>query len=101
PVIQIEDLPPEFHAPTSPETAAPVIPAAGLKAARADIPPIPFPCPSASLAGVKQAAEALHIADALARNKNNRQRAAAELGISRMTLYTKIRLYGLMGAMSA
>jgi DNA-binding protein Fis len=32
---------------------------------------------------------------ALERNKNNRQRAAAELGMRRVSLYKKVHKYGL------
>jgi DNA-binding NtrC family response regulator len=49
-----------------------------------------------TLAQAKEDAEAARIAAALARNRNNRLRAAAELGISRMTLYKKLYRYGLM-----
>jgi transcriptional regulator of acetoin/glycerol metabolism len=45
---------------------------------------------------VKAEAEAGRIAQALQRHNNNRLRAAAELGISRMTLYKKLHRYGLM-----
>jgi DNA-binding protein Fis len=38
------------------------------------------------------------ICDVLLKNENNRLRAAAELGISRMTLYKKLHKYGLMGS---
>jgi transcriptional regulator with PAS, ATPase and Fis domain len=38
------------------------------------------------------------ITQALERHANNRLRAAAELGISRMALYKKLHKYGLMGA---
>lgn len=41
-------------------------------------------------------AEAVHILEALRKHGNNRLRAAAELGISRMTLYNKLRKYGLI-----
>ena len=34
--------------------------------------------------------------EALRRNNNNRARAAAELGVCRMTLYKKLHRYGLM-----
>jgi two-component system response regulator HydG len=49
-----------------------------------------------TLAETKESAEAARITAALARNRNNRLRAAAELGISRMTLYKKLYRYGLM-----
>jgi len=51
---------------------------------------------SATLARSKEEAERLCIAEALQRHRNNRLRAAAELGISRMTLYNKMHKYGLM-----
>jgi two-component system response regulator HupR/HoxA len=51
-----------------------------------------------SLAETREEAEAQRIAEALSRHKNNRKRVAAELGISRMTLYKKLHRYGLMGA---
>ena len=44
----------------------------------------------------KEEAEKSRISQALHRHKNNRLRAAAELGISRMTLYNKLHKYGLM-----
>jgi transcriptional regulator with PAS, ATPase and Fis domain len=42
--------------------------------------------------------ERVQITAALERNGNNRLRAAAELGISRMTLYKKLHKLGLMAA---
>jgi DNA-binding NtrC family response regulator len=51
---------------------------------------------SARLARSKEEAERLCIEAALLRHSNNRLRAAAELGISRMTLYKKLHKYGLM-----
>jgi transcriptional regulator with PAS, ATPase and Fis domain len=53
----------------------------------------------ATLTETKEAAELVRIREALARNNNNRLRAAAELGISRMTLYNKLHQYGLIAAM--
>jgi DNA-binding NtrC family response regulator len=60
------------------------------------------PCPPdttepGTLARTKEEAEATRITDALKKHRNNRQRAAAELGISRMTLYKKLHRYGLIG----
>jgi DNA-binding NtrC family response regulator len=52
--------------------------------------------PEGTLAQTKERAEAERISAALSRNGNNRLRAAAELGISRMTLYKKLYRYGLM-----
>jgi DNA-binding NtrC family response regulator len=51
-----------------------------------------------TLAESKDQAELWLITQALDRNGQNRLRAAAELGISRMTLYKKLHKYGLMGA---
>jgi two-component system nitrogen regulation response regulator NtrX len=41
-------------------------------------------------------AEVARIVEALRKHGNNRLRAAAELGISRMTLYNKLHKYGLI-----
>jgi two-component system response regulator HydG len=51
-----------------------------------------------SLARTKAVAESGVIAEALQRNGGNRLKAAAELGISRKTLYQKLAKYGLMGS---
>jgi DNA-binding NtrC family response regulator len=51
-----------------------------------------------TLAESKDLTELTVITQALERNSQNRLRAAAELGISRMTLYKKLHKYGLMGA---
>jgi DNA-binding NtrC family response regulator len=81
--IQISDLPEPIRIlaalPASAVEAGPVVRAA-----------------KGTLAQTKEDAEAARIAAALARNRNNRLRAAAELGISRMTLYKKLYRYGLM-----
>jgi DNA-binding NtrC family response regulator len=54
--------------------------------------------PTATLSQARGKAELTHIVEALKRHDNNRLRAAAELGISRMTLYNKLQKYGLMNA---
>jgi transcriptional regulator with PAS, ATPase and Fis domain len=51
-----------------------------------------------TLAASKQEAEARRIEEALRRHGNNRLRAAAELGISRMGLYKKLHKYGLFAS---
>ncbi len=56
----------------------------------------PAPAGPALLSHSKDEAERARIAEALERNRNNKLRAAAELGISRMTLYNKLRKYGLV-----
>jgi two-component system, NtrC family, response regulator HydG len=48
-----------------------------------------------TLAQTKETAEVVRIKEALARNNNNRLRAANELGISRMGLYKKLHKYGM------
>jgi two-component system response regulator AtoC len=81
-VIQVEDLPDAVQ----------------TKAARGPAPQAPSPpaAPATSLMAVTEEAEIARIVEALRRNGNNRLRAANELGISRMTLYKKMRKYGLM-----
>jgi DNA-binding NtrC family response regulator len=49
-----------------------------------------------SLHAVRGDAEATYITEVLRKHGNNRLRAAGELGISRMTLYRKLRRYGLI-----
>ncbi len=49
-----------------------------------------------TLAKTKEEAEIARIRQALRKHGNNRLRAAAELGISRMGLYKKLHKYGLM-----
>ena len=51
--------------------------------------------PARTLARGREQAEAARILGAFQKHKNNRLRAAAELGISRMTLYNKLHRYGL------
>lgn len=53
------------------------------------------------LAKTKEEAEIIRIRQALTKHKNNRLRAAAELGISRMGLYKKLHKYGLMTSKSS
>ena len=48
-----------------------------------------------TLAQSREEAEILRIKEALDKHKNNRLRAASELGISRMGLYKKLNKYGL------
>ncbi len=52
-----------------------------------------------TLSESKDQTERALIAAALERNSHNRLRAAADLGISRMTLYKKLHKYGLMASM--
>jgi DNA-binding NtrC family response regulator len=51
----------------------------------------------ATFAESKAKTERALITEALGRNCDNRLRAAADLGISRMTLYKKLHKHGLMG----
>jgi len=81
PTIQLEDLPPTFSDPG---------PSVSLKLADANT--------VSTLAESKDQAERDRIEKALERNGNNRLRAAAELGISRMTLYNKIHKLGVMAS---
>jgi two-component system response regulator HydG len=77
-MIRCEDLPDGFRDPGLAELAGPPV--------------------ATTLAQSKELTERERITEALDRNGNNRLRAAAELGISRMTLYNKLRKFGLMPA---
>jgi DNA-binding NtrC family response regulator len=54
-----------------------------------------------TLAESKEDAERTRIMESLRRNHNNRRRTAAELGISRMTLYKKLHRYSLFDERTA
>ncbi len=82
--VQLDDLPEALRQPAGGAEPAPAV----LSFTEAA---------SGTLTQAKEEAEAARIAAALERNNNNRLRAAAELGISRMTLYKKLHRYGLMG----
>ena len=86
--IQLEDLPEQFQH-NKPATAM----HRGVQSRS----PRPTHLPVPTLARTKDDAERFRITDALRRHQNNRLRAAAELGISRMTLYKKLHKYGMMG----
>jgi DNA-binding NtrC family response regulator len=86
--IQLEDLPEQFQ-PSGPALAVPRVFGPTVRSAQ---------LPALTLARTKDDAERFRITDALQRHRNNRLRAAAELGISRMTLYKKLHKYGMMGS---
>jgi DNA-binding NtrC family response regulator len=68
----------------------------GLRSAACDIaPPVTAVRVAAPLARSKWEAEAVCIIEALEQHNHSRSRAAAALGISRMTLYRKLHKYGL------
>jgi DNA-binding NtrC family response regulator len=90
PEIQLEDLSDPVRTAAVRTLASPESP--GLVCA-----PPPAAPATGTLAQFKERAEARHITEVLRRHNNNRQRAAAELGISRMTLYQKLHRYGLIG----
>jgi DNA-binding NtrC family response regulator len=81
PILRVENLPEMFQDPE---------PAGTLNMRSAVLP--------ATLAQSKEEAERARISRALERNGNNRLRAAAELGISRMTLYNKLHKLGLIAS---
>jgi DNA-binding NtrC family response regulator len=72
---------------------APPIRAAGAAVESAPQ-PVSLAC-SNQLAQARVTAEVQQLRQALHRHNNNRTRAAAELGVSRMTLFKKLRHYGL------
>jgi DNA-binding NtrC family response regulator len=84
PEVEVRDLPETVRRP-----AAPVLPVAALREAAS--PDVPM-----TLTERREEAEILRITEALRKHKNNRLRAAAELGISRMGLYKKLHKYGLI-----
>jgi DNA-binding NtrC family response regulator len=57
--------------------------------------PVPANGEALSLSKGREQVEILRISEALRKHRNNRLRAAAELGISRMSLYKKLHKYGL------
>jgi DNA-binding NtrC family response regulator len=83
PVIDLADLPDHIAARVSAPACH------GL-----DLPPVVI-VPSAVPDPTDEGGEAARIVSALRRHKNNRRRAAAELGMSRMSLYKKLHKYGL------
>jgi DNA-binding NtrC family response regulator len=82
PVITLDDLPDAFHDLDTQEVPRPTA----------------APPAAKTLAQSTERAERDRITEALEKNKNNRLRAAAELGISRMTLYKKLHKFHLMAA---
>jgi DNA-binding NtrC family response regulator len=92
PEICLADLPVALHAQAVAAAATAVAPAPNFAGSPADNDS------RGTLAQTKEVAEAQRILEALKRHKNNRLRAAADLGISRMTLYKKLHRYGLMPA---
>jgi DNA-binding NtrC family response regulator len=54
------------------------------------------PSPAPTLTQARAASELARITEALQRHSNNRQRAADELGISRVALYKKLLKYGVI-----
>src|SRR5262249_31124322 len=90
PDIQLLDLPEGIRsAATAASPASAEVTASG---------PAPHPADRSGLATVTEEAELLRITAALEKHGHNRQRAAAELGISRMALSKKLHEYGLIGA---
>ncbi len=82
PLVGLRDLPEAVRCPT-----------AGLTLVGVPRPPADGPV---TLRQSKAEAEVRRISEALRKHGNNRLRAAAELGISRMGLYKKLHKYGLM-----
>jgi transcriptional regulator with PAS, ATPase and Fis domain len=83
--IQLDDLPAELRRAQSQGGLSPLSQSAGC---------LRHP-PAATLAQLKEQIEVARITKALQRHRYNRRHAAAELGISRTTLYKKIHKYGL------
>jgi DNA-binding NtrC family response regulator len=83
--LELHDIPDAIRAHHKAAVPAPGMP-----------PRVASPAPvNYTLTETKEDAEETRIREALARNKNNRLKAASELGISRTTLYKKMDRYGL------
>jgi DNA-binding NtrC family response regulator len=87
PDLLLVDLPEMIRCPSPP---LPVEPRASSRAL------VVPPAAAGTLAQSKANAELVRITQALRAHGNNRVRAAAELGISRMSLYKKLQKYGLL-----
>jgi len=85
PNVLLADLPEAIRAP---------LPRAPIETRGAR--PLAASASAGTLAQSKAKAELLRITQALRTHGNNRVRAAAELGISRMSLYKKLQKYGLL-----
>jgi DNA-binding NtrC family response regulator len=85
PIIQLGDLPEAIRSRIAPAESAILIAPQEM----------PGRFASMTLAESKELAEIQRIKEVLAKHKNNRLRAAGELGISRMGLYKKLHKYGL------
>jgi two-component system response regulator HydG len=94
--IQLDDLPEQFQRYGTQNGKSLGVTASAPAAARSAS--VASQSAAPTLARTKDDAERFRITDALRRHSNNRLRAAAELGISRMTLYKKLHKYGLMGS---
>ena len=89
PVVGLRDLPEGVRAGVA---APPARPAASSPAALEE---------PRTLRQSNAEAEVRRIREALQKHRDNRARAAAELGISRLGLYKKLRKYGLLGPAAA
>lgn len=96
PTIDVEDLPDPLRRDRSRKSSP--VPASHSTDPELKTLPIARPPGRSTLAQTKDQAELALIHEALERNGYNRLRAAADLGISRMTLYKKLHKYGMIGA---
>ncbi|HYT92710.1 MAG TPA: sigma-54 dependent transcriptional regulator [Gemmataceae bacterium] len=85
PVLGVGDLPPALRSPVASPPATPALDNGANSAAAAPR--------TGSLFQAREEAEIRRIKQALEKHGNNRLRAAAELGISRMGLYKKLEKY--------
>src|SRR5207237_1368647 len=86
PLVHLSDLPEAMRGSSASPFASVIRPST-----------IDFPLRApTTLAESREVSEIRVIQETLLRHRNNRRRAAAELGISRMGLYKKLHKYGLM-----
>jgi two-component system response regulator HydG len=89
--IRAEDLPTHLLSEEPCHSSTPEVAPATRPTENPNVRPHP-----GSLRGTKEEAEAARISEVLGKHRHHRQRTAAELGISRMTLYKKLHKYGFI-----
>jgi PAS domain S-box-containing protein len=94
PIVEVDVAASAVGAPFTPDsTIFPILPTS-LTSPAAPSFGVPLP-PTEPASGLLQDAEATTIREALTRQDGNRTKAAAELGISRNTLWRKMKRYGI------
>ena len=82
--------------PTSGSWSAPTVSRPAIRNGSNGVHAVGIPPGAGTLHQVREEVEIQRIRAALRKHRNNRLRAAVELGISRMGLYKKLHKYGLL-----